>query len=69
MLNESGISADWHPLLYFVDKENLKIYEHNLILSNKGIKKTVAMLGNEKYSKFCKGKANLSYIIKTFYLE
>ena len=38
--NEKGLVADWHPLCFLNNKDDIKKYKYNKILGNKGIKNT-----------------------------
>ena len=58
-----GSIADWHPLLYFANKNNIKTYENNEILGSLGIQRRyVKMLDKEEYvANYARAIADLVY--------
>lgn len=58
-----GTTADWHPLLYFSDKNSIKTYESNEILGDLGIQKRyIKILEKEEYvASYARAIADLVY--------
>lgn len=58
-----GTTADWHPLLYFSDKNSIKTYESNEILGDLGIQKRyIKILDKEEYvASYARAIADLVY--------
>lgn len=58
-----GTTADWHPLLYFADKNSVKTYESNEILGDLGIQKRyIKILDKEEYvASYARAIADLVY--------
>lgn len=58
-----GTTADWHPLLYFSDKNSIKTYESNEILGDLGIQKRyIKILDKEEYvANYARAIADLVY--------
>lgn len=58
-----GTTADWHPLLYFSDKNSIKTYEKNEILGDLGIQKRyIKLLDKEEYvASYARAIADLVY--------
>lgn len=56
-------TADWHPLLYFSDKNSIKTYESNEILGDLGIQKRyIKILDKEEYvASYARAIADLVY--------
>ncbi|WP_086227755.1 hypothetical protein [Campylobacter sp. P0109] len=62
--NEKGLVADWHPLCFLSNKDDIKKYKYNEILGNKGIKKHfIPMLNRDEYvASFARAIADLVYM-------